>query len=108
MALAEFKHHSSRGQRKARAGEGDFEMHYTAKFRTHPPPQGAHPGVLVEPAVQGLSVAPRCPDAGVPLLSAPFLADTVADTVDQSTVKFLLQAALLMKKKVLSFLYTRQ
>ena len=25
----------------ARAGEEDLELHYTAKFRTHPPPQTA-------------------------------------------------------------------
>ena len=41
MALAEKLHHSSRGQKKARAGEEDLELHYTAKFRTHPPPQSA-------------------------------------------------------------------
>ena len=99
MALAEYAHHSSRGQRKARAGEGDLELNYTAKIRTKPPPHGAHPGVLAEPVVQVWSAAPRCPDAGVPLLSAPLLADTVADAVDQSAVTFLLQAALLKKKE---------
>ena len=31
----------------ARAGEGDLEMHYTATFRTHPPPQAA--GTLYYP-----------------------------------------------------------
>ena len=41
MALAEKLHHSSRGQRVARAGEGDLEMHHTATFRTHPSPQAA-------------------------------------------------------------------
>ena len=41
MALAEKLHHSSRGQRMARAGEEDLELHYTAEFRTHPPPQAA-------------------------------------------------------------------
>ena len=37
MALAEKLHHSSRGQRMAE----DHEMHYTAEFWTHPPPQAA-------------------------------------------------------------------
>ena len=41
MALAEKLHHSSRGQRMARAGEEDLLLHYTAEFRTHPPPQAA-------------------------------------------------------------------
>ena len=39
MALAESQHHISRGQKKARAGEEESEMKYTAKFRTTPPPQ---------------------------------------------------------------------
>ena len=60
-ALATFQHHSSRGQRKARAGEEESETKYTAKFRTTPPPQpelfqlfeeepgGLRPTGLVEP-----------------------------------------------------------
>ena len=47
VALAEKLHHSSKGQRMARAGEEDLEMHYTATFRTHPPPQAA--GTLYYP-----------------------------------------------------------
>ena len=39
MALAEKLHHSSRRQRMARTGEEDLELHYTAEFRTHPPPR---------------------------------------------------------------------
>ena len=39
-ALATFTHHSAlQGQKKARAGEKDHEMHFTATFRAHPPPQ---------------------------------------------------------------------
>ena len=42
MALAEFTHHSSRGQRMARAGgwvaRGGGKKKYTAKLRKHPPP----------------------------------------------------------------------
>ena len=41
-ALATSHHHSAlRGQKKARAGEGDFELNFTAKIRRHPPPQAA-------------------------------------------------------------------
>ena len=41
-ALATSQHHSAlRGQKKARAGEGDFEMNFAAKIRRHPPPQAA-------------------------------------------------------------------
>ena len=59
-ALATSLHHSSRGQRKARAGEEESEVKYTAKFRTTPPPQpelfslyeepgGTRPVSLAEP-----------------------------------------------------------
>ena len=38
--LATFARHSAlRGQKKARAGEGDFELSFTAKIRKHPLPQ---------------------------------------------------------------------
>ena len=41
-ALATFQHHSApRGQKKAGTGEEDHEVHFTAKVRTHPPPQAA-------------------------------------------------------------------
>ena len=39
MALAEFSHHSSRGQRMARAGVWGHEQNYTAKIRKPPTPQ---------------------------------------------------------------------
>ena len=39
MALAEFSHHSSRGQRMARAGVWGHEQNYTAKVRKPPTPQ---------------------------------------------------------------------
>ena len=41
QALATFTHHSSRGQRTAKAGEGDFELNYTATIRRTPTPQTA-------------------------------------------------------------------
>ena len=41
-ALATSQHHSAlRGQKKARAGEGDLELNFAAKIRRHPPPQAA-------------------------------------------------------------------
>ena len=41
IALSEKKHHTSRGQRKDKAGEEGrgSEKYYTAKFRDNPPPQ---------------------------------------------------------------------
>ena len=64
MALAEKLHHSSRGQRMARAGEEESETKYTAKFRATPPPQpvlfslydeepgGGRPEAFAEPRPQ--------------------------------------------------------
>ena len=41
-ALATSQHHSAlRGQKMARAGEGDLELNFAAKIRRHPPPQAA-------------------------------------------------------------------
>ena len=41
-ALATSQHHSAlRGQKKGRAGEGDFELNFAAKIRRHPPLQAA-------------------------------------------------------------------
>ena len=37
LALSEQKHHTSRGQRKARAGRWVGDTHFTAKFRENPP-----------------------------------------------------------------------
>ena len=41
QALATFAHHSSRGQRTARAGEWRSELNYTATIRKTPTPQAA-------------------------------------------------------------------
>ena len=65
QALAAFTHHSAlRGPKKARAGEEESEVHYTAEVRKTPPPQpvlfklldeepgGLRPEALVEPRPQ--------------------------------------------------------
>ena len=42
MALATYSHHTALwGQKTARAGEEDNEMHFTATFRANPPSQAA-------------------------------------------------------------------
>ena len=59
---------------------------------------GSRPAPLAEIAEpQGLSVAPRCPDAGVPLLSVPLLAG--GDGLDNTSVRWLLKAALKKKEE---------
>ena len=57
---------------------------------------GSRPALSEVAEPQGLSAAPRCPDAGVPLLSVPLLAG--GDGLDTS-VRWLLKAALKKKKK---------
>ena len=50
MALSEYKHHSSRGQRRDRAGEEGHRDKYVAPPRQKPPPpQGCRPPCLGEP-----------------------------------------------------------
>ena len=59
---------------------------------------GRDPAPLAEVAEpQGLSVAPRCPDAGVPLLSVPLLAGR--DGIDDTTVPWLLKVELRKRQK---------
>ena len=73
MALAEYKHHSPRGQGTGRAGEGEHEV-CCAKFWTNPPHHGAHLGVLAEPgAVKGWPGAPSSSSAGVQSLAPAVL-----------------------------------
>ena len=60
---------------------------------------GKRPGVPTEPEAQVGAVTVGYVAVPGPLLSAPMLADTAADTVDAGTVQFLLQAALLQKEE---------
>ena len=83
MALGESLHHAApRGQKLARARGVEREENYEPR-----------PPLLQEAVTVGNVAAPG------PLLSTPLLADTVADTVDARTVKFLLQKSLSEKKK---------
>ena len=69
MALSEFKHHSSRGQKKDRAWEEGYRDKYEAPRRQKPPPpQGSRPPCLGEP---------RGPQARVQQRTMEQLADVV-------------------------------
>ena len=69
MALSEFKHHSSRGQRKDRAGEEGHRDKYEAPRRQKPPPpQCSRPPCLGEP---------RGPQARIQQRTMEQLADVV-------------------------------
>ena len=88
-ALAEAHHHS--------APKVGAETH-DALRRLKTASAGARPGVLKDPAPQG-AVTVGYVAAPEPLLCTPLLADTAADTVDARTVKYLLHAALQVKKE---------
>ena len=61
-------------------------------------PPGVRPALFEEVAEpQGLSAAPRCPDAGVPLLSVPLLAGR--DGIDNTTVRWLLKLELRTRQR---------
>ena len=86
MVLAESQHHTSRGQKVARAGEEGHEEHDAFRRQRPPPPQasfrlfdeedselGARPGSVTDPVPQGqVGAAHRgAQDRGVPVRSDP-------------------------------------
>ena len=101
MALAVYKHHSSRGLRTARAGEVEEHETNVGPRAQMPPPLGTRPAALREPVPQlGLEHA-ACPcSSGVPSLSPPSLADAAGDAVDSATLCFLTAAALKLEETV--------
>ena len=94
MALAAATHHSA----QSRAKEGVEGETNDAPRRPKPPLPGTRPEPLEEVAEpQGLSAAPRWPDAGVPLLSVPLLAGR--DGIDNTTVRWLLKLELRTRQR---------
>ena len=89
MDLAAALHHS----RDARSdvAHGALRGQKTASSGMRPEPLEE----VAEP--QGLSAAPRCPDAGVPLLSVPLLAGR--DGIDNTTVRWLLELELRTRQR---------
>ena len=82
MALAESQHHTSRGQKKARAGEEGHRNEYEAPRRQKPPPPQAFFQLFdEEDAERGLRPAclaePRGPQERVQLRTVEHLADVV-------------------------------
>ena len=88
MELAAALHHSRGGGPGTHDG---LRAQTTASSGTRPAPLSE----VVEP--QGLSAAPRCPDAGVPLLSVPLLSG--GDGNDNTTVRWLLKVELRKRQK---------
>ena len=98
MALAEFTHHSSRGQRTARAWEEvENATHDGLRAQKTPPPE-ERPGCLSDPGLQRSDRTVRHSAGEAPSLLPPSLADAAPDTVDHSSLAFLLKVALQLKK----------
>ena len=91
MAVAAALHHSA--NKKSPVVEGTHSARQGQKTAA-----GTRPAPLAEVAEpQGLSVAPRCPDAGVPLLSVPLLAGRGG--IDDNSVRWLLKVELRKRQK---------
>ena len=98
MALAEYTHHASRGQTRARAREeAGSETYYAPRgLKTLPP--GTRPAPPSEVAgPQGAAASGGYVAAGAPLLAVSSLRG--ADGVDDTAVKYLLRAELMLKKE---------
>ena len=95
MALAEYTHHASRGQTRARAREeAGSETYYAPRgLKTLPP--GTRPAPLSEvsePQVGAVTVG-YVAASRTPSLATPSLADSAGDAVDAAALEFLVWAA---------------
>ena len=99
MALAEFTHHSSRGQRTARAWEEVENATHDGLRAQKTPPPGERPGCLPDPGPQRSDRTVRHSAGEAPSLLPPLLADAAADVVDHSSLAFLLRASLRQRRK---------
>ena len=99
MALAEFTHHSSRGQRTARAWEEVENATHDGLRAQKTPPPGERPRCLSDPGPQRSGRTVRHSAGEAPSLLLPSLADAAADVVDHSSLAFLLKASLSQRRK---------
>ena len=102
-AVAEALHHSAGPREKVveRRGRQEGEVHEThnaLRSQTTPLP-GKRPAPLSEVTGPQAALTDGYVAAGVPLLGAPSLAGSSAEAIDGSTLSFLLQHALEVKRK---------
>ena len=98
MALAEYTHHASRGQTRARAREGVEHEKYVGLRAQKPPLSEKRPGFPPEPEPQGGAVTDGNVAAPAPPLVVPLLASAASEAVHHSTLQFLLTHAIETKK----------
>ena len=102
MAVAAALHHSAqRGAGPAGTDDGHRGREPNNAPRSQKPPlPGEHPGVLKEPEVQGLPVAPPRPGSGAaPGLALPSLAGASGEDMDASSLAVLLRLSLAAQKE---------
>ena len=100
MTLAEMTHHTApRGPKMARVGEEVVHDAHEALWGQKTPPPGTQPAALREPGLQLVSEHAGCPCSCLPSLATPSLADTTADVVDSSSVRFLAASALKARRE---------
>ena len=98
MALAEATHHAApRGRKTARAGEGVEHEQHDGLRALKPPLPGVRPGSLFDPGPQRSDRTVRHSAGDTPLLVVPALRGD--DGVDGTTLRFLLEQNLSLKKK---------
>ena len=82
MALAEYTHHASRGQTRARAREGVEHELYEGLRAQKPPLPRKRPGLPPEPEPRGGAVTVGYVAAPAPPLAVPLLASAAGEAVD--------------------------
>ena len=100
MALAEYTHHASRGQTRARAREEVENVARDGLRAQKSPPPGERPGCLVDPGPRRSDrTVRRSAGDGLPTPDLPVLAGASGEAVDASTLSFLTAKALEVTRK---------
>ena len=95
MALAEYTHHASRGQTRARAREEVENVTRDGLRAQKSPPPGERPGCLVDPGPQRSDrTVRRSAGDSLPTPGLPVLAGASGEAVDAFTLSFLTAKAL--------------
>ena len=100
MALAEYSHHASRGQTRARAREEVEHVTHSGLRAQKTPPPGERPGLPLEPRPQRSDrTVRRSSGDNLPTLALPVLAGSAGEAVDARTLRFLLGRSLAERKE---------
>ena len=88
MALAEYTHHASKGQMRARAREEVEHATHTGLRAQKTPPPGERPGLPLEPGPQRSDrTVRRSSGDSLPTLALPVLAGSAGEAVDGAALR---------------------